>query len=159
MPTQEGTKVGHRPKGKRNAPQMRGQGGGKEVLGPADNAVIVSELRRFTPLCLIAAKLNVNRHTLERYVHSVPSLQQELEDRDESMIDLTEQSLFQASLGKVVRDEKGRPMPINVNAATFLLERKGKQRGYSQHVEVSAEEVPTFTFSRRTSAVKAEEKK
>ena len=156
MPTKEGTKIGHRPKGKRNAPQMRGQGGGKEVLGPADNAVIVSELRRFTPLCMIAAKLNVARHTLEKYVHTTPELQQELEDRDESMVDLTEQSLFQASLGKVVRDEKGRPMPINVNAATFLLERKGKQRGYSQHVEVSAEEVPSFTFSRRTSAVKAE---
>ena len=159
MPTQERTKVGHRPKGKRNAPQMRGQGGGKEVLGPADNAVIVSELRRFTPLCMIAAKLNVSRHTLEKYVHATPELQQELEDRDESMVDLTERSMFDASIGKIARDEKGRPIQINVNAGALLLERKGRKRGWGQHVEVSAAEVPTFTFSRRTSAVKAEEQK
>lgn len=159
MPTQEGTKVGHRPKGKRNAPQMRGQGGGKEVLGPADNAVIVSELRRFTPLCMIAAKLNVARHTLEKYVHTTPELQQELEDRDESMVDLTERATFDASIGKISRDEKGRPIQINVNAALLILDRKGRKRGWGQHIEVSAEEVPTFTFSRRTSAVKAEEKR
>ena len=138
---------------------MRGQGGGKEVLGPADNAVIVSELRRFTPLCMIAAKLNVSRHTLEKYVHTTPELQQELEDRDESMVDLTERSMFDASIGKIARDEKGRPIQINVNAGALLLERKGRKRGWGQHVEVSAEEVPTFTFSRRTSAVKAEEKR
>lgn len=137
---------------------MRGQGGGKEVLRPADNAVIVSELRRFTPLCMIAAKLNVARHTLEKYVHTTPELQQELEDRDESMVDLTERSMFDASIGKIARDEKGRPIQINVNAGALLLERKGRKRGWGQHVEVSAAEVPSFTFCRRTSAVKAEEK-
>ena len=138
---------------------MRGQGGGKEVLGPADNAVIVSELRRFTPLCMIAAKLNVSRHTLEKYVHTTPELQQELEDRDESMVDLTERSMFDASIGKIARDEKGRPIQINVNAGALLLERKGRKRGWGQHVEVSAAEVPMFTFSRRTSAVKADKPK
>lgn len=105
---------------------------------------------------MIAAKLNVSRKTLEKYVHTHPDLEDEYGDMNESMVDMAERSLFDASVGNVKRDKDGRVVPINVNAATFLLERKGKQRGYGQHVDVTAEEVPSFTFCRRTSAVKAE---
>lgn len=127
-----------------------------KVLSEADHADIIGELRRFTPLCAIAAKLNVARRTLEDYVHATPELERELQDRDESMVDMAERSLFDLSLGNIPRDEKGRARPVNVNAAIFLLERKGKTRGYSQHVEVEHAEVPTFTFSRSGSKVQAE---
>lgn len=143
--------------GKRN-PQMRGSqrtDRTAKVLSPADHETIIDELRRFTPLCAIAAKLNVTRHTLERYVHSTPELQSELDDRDESMVDLAERSIFDLSLGNVQREPDGRPRPVNVNAAIFLLERKGRLRGYAQHVEVEHAEAPTFTFSRKDSSVKA----
>ena len=159
MPKAEREKVGHRRKGQKTAPQMRGAHKSGPVLGEADNQVIIDELRRFTPLCSIAAKLNVARHTLEKYVHSTPELELELIDRDEAMIDLTERSMFDASIGNVARDKDGRPIPINVNAGALLLERKGRKRGWGQHVEVSAAEVPTFTFCRRTSAVKMEDQK
>ena len=69
---------------------------------------------------------------------------------------MAERSLFDMSLGNVQRDNEGRARPVNVNAAIFLLERKGKTRGYSQHVEVEHAEVPTFTFSRSGSKVQAE---
>ena len=159
MPTAK-SKTGKRPggqPGKRN-PQMRGvqrKDQTAKVLSKEDHETITSELRRFTPLCAIAAKLNVSRHTLERYVHATPELEQELQDRDESMVDMAERSLFDMSLGNVPRDEKGRARPVNVNATIFLLERKGKARGYNQHVEIEHGEVPSFTFSRRDSSVKA----
>ena len=142
--------------GKRD-PKMRGnqrKDRTAKVLSEEDHETIIDELRRFTPLCAIAAKLNVARHTLERFVHSTPELERELVDRDESMVDMAERSIFDLSLGNVQRDERGRPRPVNVNAAIFLLERKGKKRGYSQHIEVEHEEVPAFTFSRRDSSVK-----
>ena len=144
--------------GRRN-PKMRGsqsRGWAAKVLSEADHAEIIGELRRFTPLCAIAAKLNVARRTLEDYVHATPELEGELEDRDEAMVDMAERSLFDMSLGNVQRDKDGRARPVNVNAAIFLLERKGKARGYSQHVEVEHAEVPTFTFSRSGSKVQAE---
>ena len=144
--------------GKRN-PKMRGvqrQDIKAKVLSEADHEEIIGELRRFTPLCMIAAKLNVSRHTLEKYVHATPALERELTDRDESMVDMAERSLFDLSLGNIPRDSEGRARPVNVNAAIFLLERKGKTRGYSQHVEVEHAEVPTFTFSRSGSKVQAE---
>lgn len=93
------------------------------------------------------------RHTLSSYIHGNETLEAELEDRDESMIDLTHRALFDASLGHHPTDAKGRPMPINEKAAMFLLERKGKKRGFSQHIEVEQAEVPSFTFSRRASSV------
>lgn len=86
-------------------------------------------------------------------MHSVPELQQELDDRDEGMVDLTQRSLFDAAIGNIQRDSQGREKSINVNAATFLLERMGKKRGFSQHVEVEHAEVPTFTYSRRDSTI------
>lgn len=99
---------------------------------------------------MIAAKLNVSRRTLSTYIHGNPELEAELADRDESMIDLTERSIFDASIGKVTRDAQGRPMPINVNAAIHLLNTKGRSRGYGQHIEVDAPNVPAFTFCRAT---------
>ena len=152
-------KVGGQP-GKRN-PQMRGsqrKDRTAKVLSQADHPKIIEELRRFAPLCTIAQKLNVSRHTLERYVHSVPELEQEYIDKDESMVDLIERSMFDAAIGNVRRDERGRIIQINVNSGAFFLERKGKQRGYSQHVEIAHGEVPSFTFSRRDSDVKADRK-
>lgn len=166
MPTEKTRKAGKggkggRPKGTGRPldPKLRGtqrKDRHETVLGEADNETIIDELRRFAPLCTIAAKLNVSRKTLAAYVHATPELESELQDRDESMVDLTERALFDASIGNVARDSKGVPQPINVNAATFLLERKGRQRGFAQHVEVEHEEVPQFTFSRRDSSVKAE---
>ncbi len=64
--------------------------------------------------------------------------------------------MFDAAIGNVKFDTKGRPIPYNVNAGAFLLERKGRKRGFGQHVEIEKEEVPTFTFSRRDSRGKAE---
>ena len=160
MPSQKAKarkKPGGQP-GRRN-PKMRGpqrKDPTAQVLTEADHEEIIGELRRFTPLCAIAAKLNVARHTLEKYVHATPALERELQDRDESMVDMAERSLFDLSLGNVPRDSEGRARPVNVNAAIFLLERKGKTRGYSQHVEVEHAEVPTFTFSRSGSKVQAE---
>ena len=147
--------------GKRN-PKMRGtqrKDQTAKVLSEADHEEIIGELRRFTPLCAIAAKLNVARSTLERYVHATPELESELTDRDESMVDMAERSLFDMSLGNVPRDHNGRARPVNVNAAIFLLERKGKTRGYSQHVEGEHADVPNFTFSRSSSKVQAEDKR
>ena len=126
----------------------------EKVLGPADDQTIIDELRRFAPICLIASKLNVARHTLSRYIHGKPELQSELEDRDESMVDLTHRALFDASIGNAPMGKDGEPTQINVNAAMFLLERKGKSRGFSQHIEVEQAEVPSFTFSRRDAAVR-----
>lgn len=145
--------------GKRN-PNMRGvqrKDQTAKVLSEADHGEIIGELRRFTPLCAIAAKLNVARNTLEHYVHATPELERELEDRDESMVDMAERSLLDMSLGNIPRDPDGRARPVNVNAAIFLLERKGKTRGYSQHVEIEHAEVPTFTFSRSSSKVQPED--
>lgn len=146
-----------RPPGRRNNPALRGQIVGKPrtqgVLNERDEPIIIDELRRFQPLCAIAAKLNVARSTVERYVHSHPHLQRELDDRDESMIDMTQRALWDASIGNVKRDSNGKPVYINVNAATFLLERLGKSRGFSQHIEVEQAEVPTFTFTRRDGTV------
>ena len=158
MPDPEKEKSkGGRPRGSRNDPSKRGQIAGKPrsqgVLGERDDAVIVDELRRFAPLCAIAAKLNVARSTLCRYVHGKPSLQQELEDRDEAMIDLTQRALWDESIGNVKRDPDGTRVHINVNAATFLLERLGRRRGFSQHIEVEQAEVPSFTFTRRDGTV------
>ena len=90
------------------------------------------------------------RHTLSRYIHGNPALLAELEDRDESMVDLTHRALFDASIGNAPANGS----QINVNAAMFLLERKGKSRGFSQHIEVEQAEVPAFTFSRRDSSVR-----
>lgn len=90
------------------------------------------------------------RHTLSRYIHGNPALEAELEDRDESMVDLTHRALFDASIGNAPSNGA----QINVNAAMFLLERKGKNRGFSQHIEVEQAEVPSFTFSRRESPVR-----
>lgn len=73
------------------------------------------------------------------------------------MVDMAERSLFDMSIGMVQRDQNGRANPVNVNAAIFLLERKGKTRGYSQHVEIEHAEVPTFTFSRSSSKVQPED--
>ena len=94
------------------------------------------------------------RHTLSRYIHGKPELEKELEDRDESMVDLTHRALFDASIGNAPMGKDGKPTQINVNAAMFLLERKGKSRGFSQHIEVEQAEVPSFTFSRRDAAVR-----
>ena len=105
-------------------------------------------------MCAIAAKLNVARKTLYRYIHGNPRLQEELDDRDESMVDLTHRALFDESIGNVKKDADGNRVHINVNAATFLLERMGKRRGFSQHIEVEQAEVPSFTFSRRDAEVK-----
>ena len=102
---------------------------------------------------MIAAKLNVARKTLANYVHSHPHLQAELDDRDESMIDMTQRALWDASIGNVKRDANGKPALISVNAATFLLERLARNRGFSQHIEVEQAEVPTFTFTRRDGTV------
>lgn len=148
---------GGRPRGSRNDPAKRGQIVGKPrsqgVLSERDDAVIIAELRRFAPLCAIAAKLNVARSTLCRYVHASPALQQELDDRDESMIDMTQRALWDESIGNVKRDPDGNRVHINVNAATFLLERLGKRRGFSQHIEVEQSEVPSFTFTRRDGTI------
>ena len=115
MPTQErrpeqAKDRGGRRKGSKDRPQMRGAQRTNRhdcVLGPQDNAAIIDELRRFQPICSIAAKLNVARHTLEHYIHRTPELEQELQDRDESMIDLTERSIFDASLGTLPRGPQG----------------------------------------------------
>jgi len=158
MPTEKEKSKGGRPPGSKTDPSKRGANqkgdrNGAEVLGPQDDKLIIAELRRFSTLVTIAAKLNVSRKTLAKYIHTTKHLQEELEDRDEAMIDLTERSLFDAAIGNLPKDKDGRVMPINVNAATFLLERKGKERGYSQHIETSVEEVPTFTFCRRDANV------
>ena len=159
MPSQAKAKKSPNGQPGRRNPNMRGsqrRDRTAKVLSEADHAEIIGDLRRFTPLCAIAAKLNVARHTLEDYVHATPELESELNDRDEAMVDMAERSLFDMSLGNVQRDKDGRARPVNVNAAIFLLERKGKTRGYSQHVEVEHAEVPTFTFSRSGSKVQAE---
>jgi len=100
----------------------------------------------------------VARHTLSKYVHGNPTLNQELVNRDESMVDMTQRALFDEAIGNYKRDSKGFPIHINVNAATFLMERMGRNRGFAQHVEIEQAEVPSFTFSRRDSKVKQEDK-
>ena len=67
-------------------------------------------------MCTIAAKLNVARHTLARYIHGKPELQKELDDSVESQIDMTQRAMFDAAIGNVARDKTGRPVPVNVNA-------------------------------------------
>lgn len=74
------------------------------------------------------------------------------------MVDLTHRALFDESIGNVPKDADGVPRHINVNAATFLMERMGRNRGFAQHVEIEQAEVPSFTFSRRDSKVKQEDK-
>lgn len=64
--------------------------------------------------------------------------------------------MFDAAVGNLRYDSQGRAIPYNVNAGAFLLDRLGRERGFGQHIEIEKEEVPTFTFSRRTSRVKAE---
>lgn len=147
-----------RPLGRKTAKYLRGvQGvyckGGETALKEADEPLIIEELRRFTPMCMIAAKLNVSRHTLINYVHSHAHLEQELKDRDEAMIDLTARSIFDASIGKHPIGANGKPSPISVPAAIFLLERKARDRGYAQHIEVEASTAPTFIFNRATSKI------
>jgi hypothetical protein len=150
-----------RPKGRETAKYLRGvQGlycqGGETALKEADEPLIIEELRHFTPMCMIAAKLNVSRHTLINYVHSHAHLEQELKDRDEAMIDLTARSIFDASIGKHPIGANGKPSPISVPAAIFLLERKARDRGYAQHIEIEAAAVPSFTFNRSTSIIQPE---
>ncbi len=123
------------------------------ILSPADEKQIEKELKRFTPLYLIAAKLNLNRHTVADYINRTPHLKQVREDQDEGVIDLTAHSLFQAALGNLPTDERGRPKQVNVNAAIFLLERLGRRRGFAQHIEVEQAQVPAFTFNRGTSSI------
>lgn len=69
------------------------------------------------------------------------------------MIDMTQRALWDESIGNVKRDPDGNRVHINVNAATFLLERLGKRRGFSQHIEVEQSEVPSFTFTRRDGTI------
>ena len=150
-----------RPVGHKSAPWLRKGFGiakniGETFLKEADEPLIIEELRRFTPMCMIAAKLNVSRHTLINYVHSHAHLEQELKDRDEAMIDLTARSIFDASIGKHPIGANGKPSPISVPAAIFLLERKARDRGYAQHIEIEAAAVPSFTFNRSTSIIQPE---
>lgn len=155
----DGKSKGGRPKGSKGDKSLRGnqrKDRHEKVLGPKDDETIIDELRRFAPMCTIAAKLNVARHTLARYIHGKPELQKELDDSVESQIDMTQRAMFDAAIGNVARDKTGRPVPVNVNAGAFLLDRLGRQRGFGQHIEIEKEEVPTFTFSRRDSKVKAE---
>lgn len=147
-----------RPFGSKTAKYLRGVHGlycqgGETAIKEADEPLIIEELRRFTPMCMIAAKLNVARHTLINYVHSHANLEQELKDRDEAMIDLTARSIFDASIGKHPIGANGKPSPISVPAAIFLLERKARDRGYAQHIEVEASAAPTFIFNRATSKI------
>lgn len=150
-----------RPKGRQSAPWLRGQAGiacklGETVIKEADEPMIIDELRRFTPVCMIAAKLNVARHTLWHYINNHPAILSELKDRDEAMIDLTARSIFDASIGKHPIGANGKPSPISVPAAIFLLERKARDRGYAQHIEIEAAAVPSFTFNRSTSIIQGE---
>lgn len=150
-----------RPKGRQRAPWLRGSvgvycQGGETAIKEADEPTIIKELRLFTPMCEIAKKLKVARHTLINYVHAHPHLEAELKDRDEAMIDLTARSIFDASIGKHPIGANGKPSPISVPAAIFLLERKARDRGYAQHIEIEAAAVPSFTFNRSTSIIQGE---
>ena len=80
MPSQAKAKKSPNGQPGRRNPKMRGsqsRGWAAKVLSEADHEEIIGELRRFTPLCMIAAKLNVSRHTLEKYVHATPALERE----------------------------------------------------------------------------------
>lgn len=124
-------------------------------LDESDNALIAAMLQDFVPLVSIAARLKVHRHTLVKFIKEHEELQTILEDRNEGMVDLAERALLDASLGKSRFDADGNPEYVNVNAVIFMLERMGRKRGYSQHVEVEATNAPTFTFCRATSTIPA----
>ncbi len=115
---------------------MKGKPRGATVLGADDHAVIIAGLRDFTPLVDIAAHLKVSRATLSAYIKSHEGLRRELDDRNESLIDLVEKALFDAATGQEDNDADENRKGVNVNAAIFLLERLGKGRGYSKRVDV-----------------------
>ncbi len=136
--------------------KRRSVGGRPRSLTDKDKPTIIAELRRFAPLCTIASKLGVARMTLWRFINAHEDVKSELQDCNESMIDLTQRALWDESVGNFKRDARGHEIHISVNAATFMLERLGKSRGYGQNVVVETPNVPTFTFCRATADTKGE---
>jgi len=89
-------------------------------LSETDEPTIKEMLSAMTPIYLIAESLHVERHILSTYIKT--HMPEYLNSRDEKALDIAED--------KLLENVKGR----NENAIEFFLDRKGRRRGYGEHI-------------------------
>ena len=93
-------------------------------LSKADEPTIEKELKQFTPICLIAAKIGCCRQALSNYIHA--HMEDKLEESRESMIDMLEGTLYRTAV-----------VDRNVGSLQFMLDRLGRKRGYGEHIDTT----------------------
>lgn len=79
-----------------------------------------------------ARHLACDRHTVERYIEKYPSVKAVYEEERETLLDFTENQLFQQ-----VKDG-------NITAIIFTLKTIGKHRGYVERQEVTGKDGGAF---------------
>ena len=96
----------------------------------------------------IADKLGVHRHTIDRYENKYPTVKQALIDETNKILDKAESVIFR-SINEGDRDD-----------SKWFLARKGKQRGYSEKIDMEQKgELKTIIEVRYEDEVKKTEEK
>lgn len=97
----------------------------KKKISVADVQPLIEQYRG--NVAAISRHLKVHRHTVQARIDESTTLQQELQDARESMIDHVESSLYSAALG-------GAPWAVQ-----FFLRTQGYHRGYGDRSRVEHE--------------------
>lgn len=106
-------------------------------LCETDEPTIKEMLAAMTPLYMIAETLHVDRHHLSTYIKE--HMPECLTSRDEKALDIAED--------KLLENIKGR----NENAIEFFLDRKGRKRGYGEHIMTEdVSELPKIAIGKIT---------
>lgn len=89
----------------------------------ADIPVIMQGLREYKAIIVIADQLNASYSGLRDFIKRTPILRECMDRRDNGMLDIAERRLFERiNLG-------------DTHSIMYFLDRKGRKRGYGEHIE------------------------
>ncbi len=93
-----------------------------------DPQTVIDAIRGSRGIKSVAArKLKIARNTLDNYINKIPEVRAAYDDEVETLLDAAENVLFD----KAINEE-------SEHSLHFLLERKGKSRGYAKRQEITA---------------------
>lgn len=88
-----------------------------------DIPIIMQGLREYKALIVIADQLNASYSGLREFIRRTPILRECMDRRDNGMLDIAERRLFERiNLG-------------DIHSIMYFLDRKGRKRGYGEHIE------------------------
>ena len=85
---------------------------------------------------IIAERLGCHRHTVDRYIANFPTVRDAWEQESETVVDYAE-TLLVTNIRLGLKRQRETNEPVDASDARWMLDRKGKNRGYATRQEVT----------------------